>query len=38
MISSTIPAGYGIVKGWRLPSRTAIEEPMVVAPLRLAAE
>jgi copper/silver efflux system protein len=44
MISSTIltlvviPAVYGIVKGWRLPSRTVIEEPMVVAPLRLAAE
>ncbi|RWM90610.1 MAG: efflux RND transporter permease subunit [Mesorhizobium sp.] len=44
MISSTIltlvviPAVYGIIKGWRLPSRAVVEEPMAVAPLRLAAE
>lgn len=33
-----IPAVYGIVKGWRLQSRTAIGEPMAAVPLRLAAE
>ncbi|RWO56912.1 CusA/CzcA family heavy metal efflux RND transporter [Mesorhizobium sp.] len=44
MISSTIltlvviPAVYGIVKGWRLPSRSAVEEPRVDARLKLAAE
>ncbi|TIT20017.1 MAG: hypothetical protein E5W78_24425, partial [Mesorhizobium sp.] len=44
MISSTIltlvviPAVYGIVKGWRLPRRSVVEEPLVAAPTRLAAE
>jgi Cu(I)/Ag(I) efflux system membrane protein CusA/SilA len=44
MISSTIltlvviPAVYGIVKGWRLPSRTAVDEPRADARLKLAAE
>jgi Cu(I)/Ag(I) efflux system membrane protein CusA/SilA len=44
MISSTIltlvviPAVYGIVKGWRLPSRSMVEEPRGDARLKLAAE
>ncbi|RWK37390.1 CusA/CzcA family heavy metal efflux RND transporter [Mesorhizobium sp.] len=44
MISSTIltlmviPAVYGIVKGWRLPSRSAVEEPRADGRLKLAAE
>lgn len=44
MISSTIltlvviPAVYGIVKGWWLPSRSTVEEPSGAAPLTLAAE
>jgi Cu(I)/Ag(I) efflux system membrane protein CusA/SilA len=44
MISSTIltlvviPAVYGIVKGWRLPSRSAVEEPREDVRLKLAAE
>lgn len=44
MISSTIltlvviPAVYGIVKGWRLPSRSVVDEPRADAELKLAAE
>jgi Cu(I)/Ag(I) efflux system membrane protein CusA/SilA len=44
MISSTIltlvviPAVYGIVKGWRLPSRSMVEEPRADARLKLAAQ
>ncbi|MBL8580444.1 MAG: efflux RND transporter permease subunit [Mesorhizobium sp.] len=44
MISSTIltlvviPAVYGIVKGWRLPSRSVVDEPRADAQLKLAAE
>ncbi|TIL35226.1 CusA/CzcA family heavy metal efflux RND transporter [Mesorhizobium sp.] len=44
MISSTIltlvviPAVYGIVKGWRLPSRSVAEEPGADARLKLATE
>ncbi|PAQ09423.1 efflux RND transporter permease subunit [Mesorhizobium temperatum] len=44
MISSSIltlvviPAVYGIVKGWRLPRRSAVEEPSADAQLKLAAE
>ncbi|MCF6111020.1 efflux RND transporter permease subunit [Mesorhizobium muleiense] len=44
MISSTIltlvviPAVYGIVKGWRLPRRSVVEEPSADAQLKLAAE
>jgi Cu(I)/Ag(I) efflux system membrane protein CusA/SilA len=44
MISSTIltlvviPAVYGIVKGWGLPSRIVAEEPMAADTLKLAAE
>ncbi|UVC13214.1 efflux RND transporter permease subunit [Mesorhizobium onobrychidis] len=44
MISSTIltlvviPAVYGIVKGWRLPRRSAVAEPSADARLKLAAE
>ncbi|RWO20457.1 CusA/CzcA family heavy metal efflux RND transporter [Mesorhizobium sp.] len=44
MISSTIltlvviPAVYGIVKGWRLPIRSAVEEPRADFRVKLAAE
>ncbi|TIL86828.1 MAG: efflux RND transporter permease subunit [Mesorhizobium sp.] len=44
MISSTIltlvviPAVYGIVKGWRLPIRSAVEEPGADFRVKLAAE
>ncbi|RWD20538.1 MAG: efflux RND transporter permease subunit, partial [Mesorhizobium sp.] len=44
MISSTIltlvviPAVYGIVKGWRLPSRSVVDESRADAELKLAAE
>ncbi|MGX9177955.1 hypothetical protein [Mesorhizobium sp. BHbdii] len=33
-----IPAVYGIVKGWRLPSRSMVDEPRADAELKLAAE
>ncbi|MGX9118502.1 hypothetical protein ACWTU6_17805 [Mesorhizobium sp. BHbsci] len=37
-VLTLVPAVYGIVKGWRLPSRSMVDEPRADAELKLAAE